>query len=62
MEIEWWCQTSVKNWVINGEWWAMSDEWWKLSDQKNESKQPLSASGLGLYEEGMNWTSYDGSC
>ena len=47
---------------MSDELWVMSDEWWKLSDQKNESKQPLSASGLGLYEEGMNWTSYDGSC
>ena len=65
-----WKILSDGNWVmmpnecenLSNKWWVMSDEWWKLSDQKNESKQPLSASGLGLYEEGMNWTSYDGSC
>ena len=32
MEIKWWRQTDVKNWVISNEWWVMSDEWWVMSD------------------------------
>ena len=27
MEIGWWCQTGVKNWVMSYELWVMSDEW-----------------------------------
>ena len=30
MEIRWWCQTGVKNWVISDELWVMSDEWWVM--------------------------------
>ena len=30
MEIGWWCQTSVKNWVMSDELWVMSDEWWVM--------------------------------
>ena len=32
MEIEWWRQTDVKNWMISNELWVMSDEWWVMSD------------------------------
>ena len=34
MKIRWWCQTGVKNWVMN-------DELWVMSDEKTLTKQPL---------------------
>ena len=31
MEIGWWCQTGVKNWVMSVKWWVMSNENWEWS-------------------------------
>ena len=39
MEIGWWCQTSVKNWVMNDEWWVMEIEWWKMVGQTGSKLQ-----------------------
>ena len=30
--IEWWCQTGVKNWVMSDEWWVMSDGNWVIKN------------------------------